>query len=215
MKWSRVLKYRQTWSFMIGKFMTDPVWWLYLTWAPAFLYDRFHVDLKHFGPPLVVIYVMADAGSIAGGWLSSALIRQRGLSINRGRKTAMFVCAICVTPIVAAATIPSFWGATLLVGLAAAAHQGWSANLFTLASDTAPRTAVSSIVGLGGMAGAIGALAFIEFIGKRLAAHHGNYILPFIIAGSAYLVALLIIQLLNPRLEMMKLRAEELPVAMS
>jgi ACS family hexuronate transporter-like MFS transporter len=215
MKWSHVLRYRQTWSFLVGKFMTDPVWWLYLTWAPAFLYDRFHIDLKHFGPPLVVIYVMADGGSIAGGWLSSRLIRKHGHSINRGRKTAMFICAICVTPIVAAAIVPSFWAATLLIGLAAAAHQGWSANLFTMASDTAPRAAISSIVGLGGMTGAIGALLFIEFIGKRLTASHGNYLLPFSIAAMAYLVALLIIQLLNPRLEMMRIHDEQMPVVTS
>ena len=201
MPWRQVLGYRQTWSFMVGKFLTDPIWWLYLFWVPAFLHSEHGLNLSEFGPPLVVIYLMADIGSIGGGWLSSALIH-RGQSVNRGRKTAMLVCALCVTPIIAAAYAANVWLATVLIGLAAAAHQGWSANLFTMASDTAPRSAISSTVGLGGMAGGIGGMLFADFIGHHLAAGHGRiYLIPFCIAAAAYLLALLLIQILNPRLD--------------
>src|SRR4029079_10685153 len=138
-----------------GKFLTDPIWWVYLFWLPDFLHKRHGLDLKNFGLPLVVIYLIADFGSIAGGWLSSTLIK-RGWSINAGRKTAMLVCAMLVTPIVFAAETSNLWVAVILIGLAAAAHQGWSANIFTIASDTFPRHALGSVVGLGGMAGAVG-----------------------------------------------------------
>ncbi len=152
--WWSLLGYRQTWAFVLGKFLTDPIWWFYLFWIPGFLQKEHDVDLSHLGPPIVAIYVIADVGSIAGGWFSSWLIR-RGLSVNAARKFAMLLCAISVTPVVLAYRVPGLWQTVLLIGLAAAAHQGFSANLFTLTSDMFPRRAIASVVGIGGMSGAI------------------------------------------------------------
>jgi MFS transporter, ACS family, hexuronate transporter len=197
--WGRLFPHRQTWAFSIGKFMTDPIWWLYLFWIPDFLNRNHGLDLKSIGLPLVVIYLVADVGSIGGGWLSSSLIK-RGWTVNRARKTAMLVCALSVVPIMAAAKASNLWVAVALVSLAAAAHQGWSANLFTLVSDTFPRRAVGSVVGIGGMAGAVGGMLISLVVGEILQ-RTGSYVPIFIIAGSAYLVALLIVHTLAPRLE--------------
>lgn len=197
--WVQLVPHRQTWAFAIGKFMTDPIWWFYLFWVPDFLYKTHGITLLNVGLPLVVIYQMATVGSIAGGWLSSTLIN-RGWSVNASRKTAMLVCAVAVVPIVFAAKVSSLWTAVWLIALAAAGHQGFSANLFTLPSDTFPRRAVGSVVGLGGMFGSIGAL-FIAKVTGYVLQWTGSYFPLFIIAGSAYLTALLIIHLLAPRLE--------------
>jgi ACS family hexuronate transporter-like MFS transporter len=197
--WGRLFPHRQTWAFAIGKFLTDPIWWVYLFWLPDFLNKQHGLDLKNFGIPLAVIYIIADVGSIGGGWISSALIK-RGWSINAGRKTAMLICAISVVPIVFAAMTTNLWVAVLLIGLAAAAHQGWSANIFTLASDMFPRRAVGSVVGIGGMAGSIGGMLIALVVGQILTLS-GSYVPIFIIAASAYLVALGIIHLLAPQLE--------------
>jgi len=201
--WARLLPHRQTWAFAIGKFLTDPIWWFYLFWLPDFFYKRFTLDLKNIGLPLVTVYVIADIGSVAGGWLSSSLIK-RGLSVNAGRKTAMLLCAICVVPIIFAARTPNKWVAVMLVGLAAAAHQGWSANLFTTASDMFPRQAVGSVVGIGGMMGAVGGMLIAKAAGYILT-FTGSYLSLFIVAGASYLLALLIIHSLVPRLELAKL----------
>src|SRR5687767_9828693 len=195
----QLLRYKQAWAFAIGKFMTDPIWWLYLFWIPDFLNRNHGIDLRTVGPPLVAIYLIADVGSIAGGWLSSALIK-RGWSVNRGRKTAMLACAISVVPIAFASAADDLWVAVALVGLAAAAHQGWSANLFTLASDCFPRQAVGSVVGFGGMAGAVGGMLIAKLTGYILEAS-GSYVPVFLIAASTYLLALLVIHLLVPKLE--------------
>jgi MFS transporter, ACS family, aldohexuronate transporter len=197
--WASLLPHRQTWAFSIGKFMTDPIWWVYLFWLPDFLNKRHGLNLKDFGLPLVTVYLIADLGSIGGGWLSSSLIK-RGWSINAGRKIAMLICALCVVPIVFASQTSNLWLAVLLIGLAAAAHQGWSANMFTIASDTFPRQAVGSVVGIGGMAGAVGGMLIARLVGEILQ-RTGSYLPIFIIAASAYLVALLFIHLLAPRLE--------------
>jgi len=197
--WLQLLPHRQTWAFAIGKFLTDPIWWFYLFWVPDFLYKAHRITLSGVVLPLLVIYQMATIGSIGGGWLSSFLIK-RGWSINSSRKTAMLICALAVLPIVFASKVSSLWAAVALIGLAAAAHQGWSANIFTLASDTFPRRAVGSVVGFGGMFGSLGALLIAKFIGYVLQ-WTGSYLPIFIVAGSAYLTALLIIHLLNPRLE--------------
>jgi len=197
--WKRLLPYRQTWAFAMGKFMTDPIWWIYLFWLPDFLKKSYGIDLKSVGLPLVIVYLMADAGSVAGGWLSGSLIK-RGVSINRARKTAMLICALAVVPVVFAAQASNVWIAVLLVGLAAAAHQGWSANLFTTTSDMFPRQAIGSVVGIGGMAGAIGGMLISKIVGYILQST-GSYVPIFIIAGSAYLLALLIIHLLAPKLQ--------------
>jgi ACS family hexuronate transporter-like MFS transporter len=197
--WGRLFPHRQTWAFAIGKFMTDPIWWVYLFWLPDFLNKQHGLELKNFGLPLAVIYIIADVGSIGGGWISGALIK-RGWSINAGRKIAMLICALAVVPIIFAATTSSLWVAVILIGIAAAAHQGWSANIFTTASDMFPKQAVGSVVGIGGMAGAIGGM-FIAKLVAYILETTGSYVPIFAIAASAYLIALLIIHLLAPRLE--------------
>jgi ACS family hexuronate transporter-like MFS transporter len=201
--WRSLLRYRQTWAFMAGKFLTDPVWWLYLFWIPDFLNRNHGVNLQLVGPPLVIIYLVADVGSIGGGWLSSSLIK-RGWSVNRGRKTAMFVCAAAVLPMMFASGTRSLWLAVALISIAAAAHQGWSANLFTLVSDTFPRGAVGSVVGLGGMAGGVGGMLIAKVTGYLLE-WTGSYVPVFLMAAFTYLVALAVIHLLVPRLEPAKI----------
>ncbi len=197
--WLSLARYRQTWAFALGKFMTDPIWWFYLYWVPSFLNQQHGITLSKMGPPLVAIYLIADVGSIGGGWLSSWLIK-RGMSINRARKTAMLAMALCVMPIVFASRVTNVWAAVALVGLACAAHQGWSANMFTIASDMFPRRAVGSVVGFGGMAGAIGGMLIATATGWILQLT-GSYFVPFVLAGCTYLVALGLIQLLVPRLD--------------
>jgi MFS transporter, ACS family, hexuronate transporter len=199
--WRKLLPHRQTWAFAVGKFMTDPIWWLYLFWVPDFLHRQYGVQISvsQLGPPLITIYLIADIGSIAGGWVSSHLIK-RGWTTNRARKTAMLICALCVVPIIFAASGVGKWPAILLISLAAAAHQGWSANLFTLTSDMFPRRAVGTVVGIGGMAGAVGGMFIAMLVGAVLQAT-GSYVPIFILAGSAYLVALLLIQVLVPKLK--------------
>jgi ACS family hexuronate transporter-like MFS transporter len=197
--WRTLLKHRQTWAFALAKFMTDPVWWLYLFWIPDFLNRNYGINLSTVGPPLVVIYLIADVGSIGGGWLSSSLIK-RGWTVNAARKIAMLVCALAVLPIPLASKADNLWVAVALVGLAAAAHQGWSANVFTLPSDMFPRKAVGSVVGLGGTAGAIGGMLIAKVTGYVLD-KTGSYVPVFLIAASAYLLALGVVHLLVPKLE--------------
>ncbi len=197
--WLQLIPHRQTWAFAIGKFLTDPIWWFYLFWVPDFLFKTHGITLTNVGLPLFVIYQAATIGSIGGGWLSSFMIK-RGFRLNTSRKTAMLICALAVVPIVVASKVSNLWAAVALIGLAAAGHQGWSANLFTLASDTFPRRAVGSVVGLGGMFGSIGALLLAKTTGYVLQ-WTGSYLPLFIIAGSAYLIALVIIHFLNPQLK--------------
>jgi ACS family hexuronate transporter-like MFS transporter len=205
--WLSLARHRQTWAFAIGKFMTDPVWWFYLYWVPSFLNAKFGVTLQKMGPPLVVIYLIADVGSVGGGWLSSFLIK-RGVAIHRARKLTMLSMALCVVPIVLAATVEHMWTAVLLLGLACAAHQGWSANMFTIASDMFPRRAVGSVVGFGGMMGAVGGMLIATATGWIL--HFtGSYHVLFVLAGCTYLAALLVIHLIVPRLEPARLGEEE------
>ena len=201
--WKKLFPHRQTWAFAIGKFLTDPIWWIYLFWIPDFLYRQYSLDLKTFGPPIAVIYIIADIGSIAGGYLSSKLIKL-GLSVNRSRKTAMLACALLVVPIILASITNHLWLSVILIGIAAAAHQGWSANIFTLTSDMFPKQAVGSVVGIGGMFGAIGGMIIAPVVGYILQTT-GSYLPVFIIAASAYLLALAIIHLLTPRLEPAKI----------
>jgi ACS family hexuronate transporter-like MFS transporter len=208
--WSTLLRHRQTWAFVAAKFITDPFWWFFLFWLPKFLNSEYGLTLTGIGPPLVAIYIMADVGSIGGGWLAARFIR-RGWSVNRARKTAMLICALCVVPIVFASHAGNLWLAVGLIGLAAAAHQGWSANLFTLSSDMFPRHAVGSVVGIGGFGGAVGGMLIATFVGFLLEST-GSYLPVFLIAGSAYLFALLIVHLLAPRLEAAQLTTPPLPV---
>jgi len=197
--WARLIPHRQTWAFAIGKFLTDPIWWVWLFWLPPFLNQKFGLDITKLGPPLIVIYIIADIGSIGGGWLSSYLIK-RGRSVNAARKTAMLICAVCVIPVVFATSTSNLWVSVILISIAAAAHQGWSANIFTTASDMFPRQAVGSVVGFGGMAGSIGGMILQASVGY-IVVYTGSYFSVFIIAASAYLVALLIMHLLAPNLE--------------
>lgn len=197
--WKKVIGYRQAWAFAIGKLLTDPIWWFFLFWLGKFFDKTFHLKLEKMGMVLFLIYLAADFGSIGGGWISSFLIR-KGWSVNAGRKTALLLCALCVVPVVFACGSHNMWTATALIALACAAHQGWSANLFTLVSDTFPRKAVGSVVGFGGMAGAVGGLLMSNFAGDILQ-KSGQYLPMFLLAGSAYLTALLIIHLLVPRME--------------
>jgi len=201
--WSALLQHRQAWTFVVGKFLTDPIWWFYLFWVPDFLQRQHGLALMKIGLPIMVIYVISDVGSVAGGWLSSRLIRH-GSTINAARKITMLICALCVTPIIFAYRIESMWGAVFVIGLAAAAHQGFSANLYTLTSDMFPARAVASVVGIGGMAGAIGGMLIAQVVGHALQ-WTGSYMIPFVMAGSAYLIALFLIHTLAPRLEPAKI----------
>ena len=198
---STLLSSRPAWAFFIGKFLTDPVWWFYLYWLPGFLNGAYGVDLSHLGLPLIEVYQASTIGSIGGGWLSSALLK-RGWTLDRARKGAMLICAIAVTSVIFVYKASgNMWLAIALVSIAAAAHQGWSANLFTFASDMFPRGAVGSVVGMGGLGGAIGGLLVAPAIGYWLDWSHKAYGPVFVIAGSMYLLALGIIQLLVPKLE--------------
>ncbi|WP_045769438.1 MFS transporter [Xanthomonas albilineans] len=199
LSWTQLLRHRQAWAFVVGKFLTDPVWWFFLFWLPKFLHDKYGLGLLQLGAPLIVIFLLADVGSIAGGWLAGRLLA-RGWSVNRARKVAMLVCALAVVPIVLAAHADHLWRAVALIGLATAAHQGWSANLFTLTSDMFPRHAVASLVGIGGFAGAVGGMLIANFIGFLLQAT-GSYLPVFLLAGLAYVLALGMVHLLTPRLQ--------------
>ena len=198
--WRALLGRRQTWAFIVGKAMTDPVWLFYLFWLPKFLDASFGVRLVGLAAPLVVIYVAADVGSITGGWLSGALIK-RGWSVNRGRKAALLAAALCVLPTMFAPAAGSMWVAVGIVSVAAGAHQWWSANLFTTVSDMFPRGAVASVVGIGGCAGLFSAFGLQRLTGAILQATGGNYGPIFAVLGLAYVGALGLIHLLVPRLE--------------
>lgn len=203
MPWVKLLGYRQTWAFVLGKFLTDPVWWFYLYWLPKFLNKNYGLSITALGLPLIAIYTMTTIGSIGGGMLSGRFMKM-GWTVNRSRKLVMLICALCVVPIIAASQVSGLWIAVALIGLAAAAHQGWSANLFTTASDMFPKRAVGSVVGLGGMAGSVGGMIFSASAGYVLELT-GSYLTLFMISGSAYLVALAVFQLLAPRLAQVSL----------
>jgi len=197
--WLKILRHRQAWAFASGKFIIDPIWWFYLFWIPDFLHRQYGLALKQTSWPIVAIYVMADFGSVLAGGMSSALIH-RGSTVNSARKWTMLLCAVGAVPVIFAPRIAMLWGAVFLIGLAAAAHQGFSANLLTLSSDMFPRKAVASVVGIGGMAGAVGGM-FIAKIVAHFLQWTGSYRVPFFMAGSAYLIALIVVHMLAPKLE--------------
>jgi ACS family hexuronate transporter-like MFS transporter len=201
--WARILPLRETWAFAIAKFFSDPIWWFYLFWLAPYLQETFHLDIKQNRLPVIVAYALSCVGSIAGGWLSGFLLK-RGLPLNVARKSALLICAVAVLPVLYAPYSHNLWVVVGLVGLAMAAHQGWSANLFTLPSDMFPRAAVGSVVGFGGMIGSAGGVLMQLFAGRIVQATH-SYLPLFLIAGSAYLVGLGIVQLLTPRLTPAKL----------
>ena len=197
--WRILLRFRQTWAVGLGKFFTDPIWFVYLFWMPDFLSRNLKLDLKGMALPLFVIYSGASVGSVSGGWLSSALIKS-GWTVNASRKFAMLVCALAVTPIMLAARTSHAWTAVLLIALAAGAHQGWSANIYTLTSDMFPRSAVASVVGFATLLGTVSGMFISKMVGYILQ-RTGSYVPVFVLAGSAYLVALVFVQALAPRLQ--------------
>ncbi|HLZ46659.1 MAG TPA: MFS transporter [Gemmatimonadales bacterium] len=198
--WLHLLGLRQTWAIVAGKFLADPVWWFYLYWLPKFLDSTYGIKLAQVALPLITVYVIADVGSVTGGWLSSGLLK-RGWTTNRARKTAMLLMALVIMPTALAPHAGSMWTAVFIVAIAAAAHQGWSANVYTLASDMFPPSAVASVSGIGGFAGAAGGVLFQWLTGRILDATGGNYSSIFVICGFAYVTAWAIIHLLAPRLE--------------
>jgi ACS family hexuronate transporter-like MFS transporter len=206
--WVSLFGYRQTWAFIVGKLLADPVWWFYLYWLPKFLDAKYGVKLAQVAAPIIAVYLIADVGSVGGGWLSSALIK-RGWSVNRARKTTMLAMALLIMPTTLASRAPSMWAAVLIVAVAAAAHQAWSANVYTLASDMFPKSAVGSVVGIGAFAGAMGGVVFQRVTGRVLQANGSDYTPIFVVCGLAYVTAWTIIHLLAPRLEPARLAIRE------
>ncbi|MES2523991.1 MAG: MFS transporter [Gemmatimonadota bacterium] len=204
--WLQLLRHRQTWTFIVGKFMTDGVWWFYLFWLPKFLDARYGIKLGKLALPIIIIYLVADVGSVGGGWLSGALIK-RGWNVAKARKVTLLIAALLIIPTVAAPLTNSLWVAVGIVSLAAAAHQWWSANLFTLTSDMFPRYAIGSVVGLGGFAGAAGGVLFQRLTGRILESNGSNYLPVFLLCGFAYITALAIIHVLAPKMEPVDLEA--------
>ena len=200
--WLQLLSFKQTWAFAVGKFLADPVWWFYMAWLPDFFQSNDaldqKLDLKSFGIPFLIIYIVSDAGSIFFGWLTTQFM-QRGWPANRARKTTLLLCALCVVPIFWAAQTHSLAVAVGLIALATAAHQGWSANIYTFASDLFPKSAVGSVMGIGGMAGAVGGLLLARFSGDLI--NQFGYLPLFAGASGAYLLAFGLIHLILPRLE--------------
>lgn len=209
-KWLKLFSIRQTWVFVVGKLLTDPIWYFFLFWLPSYFASTFNLDLKKPSLPLVLVYTATTIGSIGGGYLSSWFIK-RGMPVFRARKTAMFLFALCVLPIFGARYATNIWQAVALISLAAAAHQAWSANIFTTASDMFPKQAVSSVVGIGSMAGSVGGIFFPFFISYILETYKaaGNitagYNIIFSTCACAYLVAWLIMHLLAPKMKPVKL----------
>jgi len=196
--WLRLLPAKETWAFSLGKFFTDPVWWFWIFWVPRYLQGTYHLNLMQREAPVATVYGLSIVGSIAAGWLPAYLLR-RGSTLNFARKVSLLVCALAVVPVIYVPFSHRIWIAVGLIGLAAAAHQGWSANLFTLPADVFPKATVASVVGIGGMAGAIGGALLQRAAGHIIEWTH-SYLSLFAIACSAYLVALLIIHGLAPKL---------------
>ena len=196
--WGKLLTYPGAWVFIVGAVLTNPAWWFYNNWVPSFLNAKFHVTLLAVGLPLVVIYLLTDVGSVAGGWLSSRLIRG-GMDVFLARKLTLLVCAACTLPVFLVPQMDSMWAAVVLIGIAMAAHQGFSANLFTLVSDTMPRAAVAGAGGQGGGVSAVAGAVSPAVIGRVLDATGGNYTLVFFACASVYVVATAIIHFLLPR----------------
>jgi ACS family hexuronate transporter-like MFS transporter len=197
--WWELLRYRQAWGFMLGKFFTDPVWWFFLFWLPQYFNSRFKLDLSHLGLPLVVVYVCSTVGSVFGGWLPRGFTHL-GMPLKTARLTAMLTCACLVVPIAVAGGLHSVWLAVGLLSLAAAAHQGWSANIFTTASDMFPARFVGTVVSFGQVAGALGGAILQPVCGHILQLTH-SFVPLFVYSASAYLIALLLLRALAPGLK--------------
>jgi len=196
--WSHVVPCKEAWAFALGKFLTDPIWWFYLFWIPGYLQTTFHLSLAQSKVPVMLAYAISIVGSVGGGWLSGALIN-RGISPNWARKGTMLLCVCCIAPIFAVPFIHQLWPVVALLGLATAGHQGWSATLFTLPSDMFPKTAVASVTGIGGMAGAIGGVLLLYSAGAIVQRTH-SYVSLFILACLVYPLALIVIHSITPKL---------------
>ena len=194
-----VLPKRQTWAFSLAK-VTDAVWWFYLFWGAIFLADKFGVKIKEMGLPFLVIYLIADSGSIFGGWLSGSFIK-KGWSINKARKITLLICAIIILPVAYVAITDNKWVAIFLIGLGAAGHQAWSANIFTLVSDVFPKKATASVVGIGGMVGAVAGIISNVLLGLVLDdANNTGFFWAFMAAGSLYIIILGLVHLIMPKM---------------
>jgi ACS family hexuronate transporter-like MFS transporter len=206
--WIKLLGIRQSWAFVVGKFLTDPIWWFYLFWLPSFLDKQYGMTKTQLAVPIALIYTMTTVGSIYGGWLSGRFI-SKGWTVYKARRTAMLIFALLVVPVISAQALGQFspWLAIVIIGIAASAHQAWSANIFTITSDMFPKKAVASVTGLGGMAGAVGGVLIAAFAGlildhfKALGSIETGYYIMFIICGSAYLIAWVFINLLAPKMQ--------------
>jgi ACS family hexuronate transporter-like MFS transporter len=196
--WSHVLPCKETWAFAIGKLLTDPIWWFYLFWIPRYLQSTFHLTLAQNRMPVMLAYGISIIGSVGGGWLSSMLLK-RGKSANVARKTTMLICALLILPIFTVPFVHQLWLVVALLGMATAGHQGWSANLFTLPSDMFPKSAVGSVIGIGGMMGAVGGVLLQPATGLIVGITH-SYVPLFIIACLAYPIALIVIHSISPKL---------------
>lgn len=196
--WKHVFPCKETWAFAVAKFLTDPIWWFYLFWIPGYIQTTFHLTLSQSKVPVMLAYAISIIGSVGGGQISSSLIAH-GKSANVGRKTAMFICVLCIAPIFLVPFIHSLWVVVGLLGLATAGHQGWSANVFTLPSDMFPKAAVASVTGIGGMAGAFGGVLLLYSAGAIVEKTH-SFVSLFVIACVAYPLALLIVHTISPKL---------------
>jgi len=204
--WGKLFTVRQTWAFVFGKLLTDPIWWFFLFWLPSYFSATYHLDLKNIGLPLIVVYTATSIGSIGGGWLSSRLI-QIGWPVNKARKRSMLAFAFCVVPVIFIQYVQSMWVIVAVISLAVACHQAWSANIYTVASDMFPKNAISSVIGIGGMAGSVGGILFPFFVGavldhyKRAGNISSGYNLIFVICGCSYLVAWVLMHLFAPSMK--------------
>jgi len=204
--WKTLLKYKQTWAFTVAKFLTDPIWYFYLYWLPKFFDERYHLGLGHIGLPLIIVYNVSAIGSISGGWLPTAFSKI-GMPIEKARMLAMLLCALLVLPILLSSRLSSLWSAVAILSLATAAHQGWSANLFTTVSDMFPRNSVGAVVGIGGMAGSAGGVLFSLTTGWVLQSYH-TYTPLFSVAAASYLVGILFLRILAPGLKKVDMHAQ-------
>jgi MFS transporter, ACS family, hexuronate transporter len=201
--WLKVLKVKETWAYALGKLLTDPVWFFYLFWLPPYFFETYKSDVSNISGvalPVIVIYVISDVGSVFGGWMSSAMIKA-GASVNVARKLSMLICACCVLPVAFGTYIfHDLWTVTVIIGIAAAAHQAFSANLMALTSDLMPKQAVGSCSGIGGTAGAIGGIIMTLGVAAALK-NLGGYSSVFLVAGLIYLFAVLVIHIITPKLK--------------
>ncbi len=198
--WTELLRYRQTWVLIIAKGCTDPVWVFYLYWLPKFLDARFEVKLSGVAAPLIVFYLIADGGSVAGGWLSGRLIRN-GWDVGHARKVALLVAALTIVPVAAASSATSMWSALAIISLAGAAHQAWAANVFTLSGDMFPKSMVGTATGIGSFAGALAAWAFQRNVGALLERNGHDYRPVFLVSAAAYVMTWLLMHVVAPKFE--------------